>query len=266
MLTLAETVERPARPDRDAADGPRERRFRASTISSHCRRQAYDPPLFLFRRADLKHTRRTNIGGAVRHGALAALFCASAGAALAIADGDSGARHVAALPIPAPAVVTPPKPHWGEETAVFAAKLVRGYGLRPQVAAEFAGWILEAAVRQRLQPELVASLVMAESSFRKHVRSVSGASGPAQVRADLWHGFCGGDLSDPEQNVYCGAQILGHYRDMCSRAASMDDAEACALRSYNLGYGNRDNAYFLGAAARYLAKIDRYRAPLREQA
>lgn len=213
----------------------------------------------------MKHTRRLNIGGAARHGALAALLCASAGAALGLAGGDAELRQVAPLPIPT-AVAKPPKPHWGEETAVFAAKLVRGYGLRPQVAAEFAGWILEAAVRQRLQPELVASLVMAESSFRKHVRSASGASGPAQVRADLWHGFCGGDLSDPEQNVYCGAQILGHYRDMCSRAASMDDAEACALRSYNLGYGNRDNAYFLGAAARYLAKIDRYRAPLREQA
>lgn len=214
----------------------------------------------------MKHTRRLNIGGAARHGALAALLCASAGAALGLAGGDAELRQVAPLPIPAPAVAKPPKPHWGEETAAFAAKLVQGYGLRPQVAAEFAGWILEAAVRQRLQPELVASLVMAESSFRKHVRSASGASGPAQVRADLWHGFCGGDLSDPEQNVYCGAQILGYYRDMCSRAASVDDAEACALRSYNLGYGNRDNAYFLGAAARYLAKIDRYRAPLREQA
>lgn len=214
----------------------------------------------------MKHTRRVNIGGAVRHGALAALLCASAGAALGLARGDSDARQVAPLPIPAPAAVQPAKPHWGEETAAFAARLVRGYGLRPQVAAEFAGWILEASVRQRLQPELVASLVMAESSFRKHVRSASGASGPAQVRADLWHGFCGGDLSDPEQNVYCGAQILRHYRDMCGRTVGAEAAEACALRSYNLGYGNRDNAYFLGAAARYLAKIDRYRAPLADPA
>ena len=216
--------------------------------------------------AALKHTRRKNSGGAARHGAVAALLCASAGAAFGLAGGDADLRRVAPLPIPVPAEVKPPKPHWGEETAAFASKLVRGYGLRPEVAAEFAGWIIEAAVRQRLQPELVASLVMAESSFRKNVRSPSGAFGPAQVRTDLWHGFCGGDLSDPEQNVYCGAQILGHYHDMCGRAAGAEDAEACALRSYNLGYGNRDNAYFLGAGARYLAKIDRYLAPLAEQA
>ena len=50
-----------------------------------------------------------------------------------------------------------PKPHWNQETAAFAHGLERGYRLRPQVAAEFAGWILEAAVRQRLQPELVAA-------------------------------------------------------------------------------------------------------------
>lgn len=212
-------------------------------------------------------TRRLNIGGAARHGAVAALLCASAGVALALSWGDAGARRVAPLPIPAPAAVAErPKPHWNEETALFAGRLERGYGLRSQVAAEFAGWILEAAVRQRLQPELVASVVMAESGFRKHASSASGAFGPAQVRTDLWHGFCGGDLTDPEQNLYCGAQILRHYHDRCDRAVGPADAEGCALRSYNLGYGNHDNAYFVGAAARYLAKITRYRAPLADRA
>ena len=212
-------------------------------------------------KADLhKHTR---IGGAAQRGALAALLCAAVAVAVAFAGGDADVRRVSPLPLPAPAAT---KPHWAEEAGAFAQRLVRGYGLPSHVAEEFAGWILEASVRQRLQPELVASLVMAESSFRKHVQSPSGASGPAQVRMDLWHGFCGGDLRDPEQNLYCGAQILAHYQDRCRRAAGPDDVEGCALRAYNVGYGNRDNVYFVGAASRYLAKIDRYRAPLSDRA
>ena len=39
-------------------------------------------------------------------------------------------------------------------------------------------------------------------------------------------------------------------------------AEECALRAYNVGFGNRNNVYFLAAATRYLDKIDRYRASL----
>ena len=37
---------------------------------------------------------------------------------------------------------------------------------------------------------------------------------------------------------------------------------ACALRSYNVGYRNRDNRHFDAAADRYLAKIQRYLADL----
>ena len=176
------------------------------------------------------------------------------------ARSDADARRVVPLAIPA---ATANKPRWDEERTVFAAKLVRGYGLEATVANEFAGWILEASVRQQLAPELLASLVMAESSFRKHVRSSFGAIGPAQVRPDYWSAFCGNDLLDPEQNVYCGAQILAYYQDVCARRTrNPGAAEACALRSYNVGYYNRDNVYFAEAATRYLAKIDRYRSPL----
>ena len=199
--------------------------------------------------------------GAARGGALLALvLCASALAVFA--RGDAESRHRAALNIPAAAVA---QPHWDEERGAFAARLVRGYRLRREVADEFAGWILEASARQGLAPELIASLVVAESSFRKYARSAMGATGPAQVRADLWSGFCGGFLDDPEHNLYCGAQILAHYQDICGVDAATDqEAGACALRSYNVGYGNRQNAYFLAAAARYEAKIDRYLRLLEE--
>lgn len=200
-------------------------------------------------------------GGAASRGALLALVLCAATLA-AFARGDADARRDIPLAIPA---AFEAKVHWDEERAAFAAKLVRGYGLGADVADEFAGWILEAAARQGLETELIASLVVAESSFRKYVRSATGATGPAQVRADLWDGFCGGFLDDPEHNLYCGAQILAHYWHVCGTdAASAEAARGCALRSYNVGYGNRDNVYFLAAGDRYEAKIERFHRLLQE--
>ena len=117
-----------------------------------------------------------------------------------------------------------------------------------EVAEEFSGWILEGARRQDMSPELLASLVFTESSFRKNVRSSIGAIGPAQVRDEYWASFWGGDLTDPAENIYCGAQILAHFRDVCG---SVD----CALRSYNIGPYNRDEARWVKAGSRYLNKI-----------
>ena len=208
----------------------------------------------------------SKISGIAARGALLALAGGVALVCALMVRGDAaqnGAPH-RLIPVAIPAAQAT-KPHWHEERGAFADRLVRGYGISAAVADEFAGWLLEAAVRQQLQPELLASLVMAESSFRKYVRSPMGAIGPAQVRADLWHSFCGGQLDDPEQNIYCGAQILAHYKDICARrSATPKAAETCALRSYNVGYGNRDNEYFLEAAIRYTTKIDRYRSPLTE--
>lgn len=204
---------------------------------------------------------RSRANGAARRGLVLALLGSVALVAAVFARGDAEARRVVPLALPVASAGA-----WEQERTSFAAKLVRGYGIEEAVAAEFTDWILEASVRQRLAPELVASLVMTESTFRKNVRSSMGAVGPAQVRADLWGGFCGGSLFDPEQNVYCGAQILAHYMEACARVSDPDpqQAELCALRSYNVGFGNRDNVYFLEAAARYVAKIDRYRMPLTE--
>ena len=203
---------------------------------------------------------RRKVGGAACRGLLLALFGGAALVLAVFARGDAEARRIVPLALP----VAIEAGAWEQERADFAARLVRGYRIDAEVAREFTDWILEASVRQRLAPELVASLVMTESTFRKNVRSAMGAVGPAQVRADLWSAFCGGSLDEPEQNIYCGAQILAHYMEACARASDSDpkQAELCALRSYNVGFGNRDNVYFVEAAARYVAKIDRYLTPL----
>ena len=87
-----------------------------------------------------------------------------------------------------------------EQAEAFAVKLVAGFGVKLPVALEFSDWILEASARQRIEPELIASLVFAESSFRKSAQSHVGAVGPAQVRPHYWGAFCGhANLDDPEE-------------------------------------------------------------------
>ena len=169
---------------------------------------------------------------------------------------DHERRVSVALPLPHAAS----RATWAEERNAFAARLVQAFDLERSVAGEFAGWILEASTRQALPPELLASLVMTESSFRKNVRSPMGAVGPGQVHPDLWAAWCGANVADPEENVHCAAGILAHYVEVCAQSSAV--AEACALRSYNVGYRNRNNRYFAAAAERYLAKIQRYLADL----
>lgn len=159
---------------------------------------------------------------------------------------DAARPHAQALALPA---AHPPSISWDAERVAFAEKKRMAFGLRTTVAQEFAGWILEAAERQGLEPELLASVVLAESSFRKDVRSSVGAFGPAQVRIDYWRSFCGDDLRDPAENIYCGAQILATFQDTCG------DIE-CALRYYNLGPRNANRSRWLRAGSRYVAKID----------
>ena len=134
------------------------------------------------------------------------------------------------------------------DSELFSRKLVGAFGTKPKVAREFSDWVLEASMRHRLEPELIASLISVESSFRKSVESHRGAVGPTQVKPKFWQDFCGdNDLYDPEQNVYCGAMILSYLMDRCKGDFN------CALSAYNVGfYGDRWQA-----GKRYIAKIDR---------
>lgn len=153
--------------------------------------------------------------------------------------------ELVAFAIPAKPVNQRP---WGVEVNQFASKVTRAFGVRATTAHEFSGWILEASERHDFEPELIASLVLTESSFRKEVRSHVGALGPAQVRPEMWGSFCGAsDLSDPAENIYCGAQILAHLRDICGD-------NTCALKAYNVGRYSKHHE----AANRYIAKIDKH--------
>ena len=175
----------------------------------------------------------------------------------ATARADYDRRVVVTVALP-PAVS---RATWAEERDAFALRLAQAFDLERSAANEFAGWILEASTRQALPPDLLASLIMTESAFRKNVRSAIGAVGPGQIRPDLWGAWCGANLTDPEENIDCAARILAHYGEACARQAT--EPEDCALRSYNVGYRNRDNRIFAAAAARYLAKIERHLASLR---
>lgn len=144
---------------------------------------------------------------------------------------------------------------WHSEVDAFGHKVSQAFGVRRHTATEFAGWILEASERQGIEPELLASLVLTESSFRKDAVSHVGAIGPAQVRPDYWSGFCGSDdLLDPAENIYCGAQVLSHLMDRCG------DDTGCALTAYNIGpYGDEKQA-----GRRYVSKIGYYTEALRK--
>jgi soluble lytic murein transglycosylase-like protein len=161
--------------------------------------------------------------------------------------GDGGVDRMA-FATPA---ITSAKASRSEETSELANRISIAFDVDPQIASEFSNWILEASERHRLSTELIASLVFTESSFRKHVVSGVGAIGPAQVRPDYWGAFCGtSDLSDPAENIYCGAQILSYYRDRCG-----DDQ--CALHAYNVGPNTR---FYADAGLRYVNKVNDHRA------
>ena len=141
-----------------------------------------------------------------------------------------------------------------EQAEALAEKLVAGFGLKLPVALEFSDWILEASARQRMEPELIASLVFAESSFRKYAQSHVGAVGPAQVRPHYWGAFCGhADLNEPEENIYCGTQVLGYLLERC------EGDQRCALSAYNIGMNSKRFA----AGLRYIDKIDRHMQTLK---
>ncbi len=167
---------------------------------------------------------------------------------LAVDGADFGRRT---LPVPLPAVSADAT--WAAEVQAFANRLASAFGLSERRAAEFSGWILEAARRQQLSPELIAGLVHTESSFRKRVRSVTGAIGPAQVNPRYWEEHCGGgNLWDPGENIYCGAQVLAHFMERCGELS-------CALARYNVGGRNMSDPYYRGVGLRYFAKVGEHR-------
>jgi soluble lytic murein transglycosylase-like protein len=154
------------------------------------------------------------------------------------------------LPLPEPLI----RSAWSEEVHGFALELEEAFNLDAPVADEFSGWILEASKRSVVSPELLASVIFTESTFRTDVVSHAGAIGPAQVQP-FWQSFCGAtSLEDPAENIYCGAQILAYLRDVCGD-------ERCALAAYNVGLRNHnESAEHQQAGRRYVRKVERHMA------
>src|SRR3954468_7979756 len=69
----------------------------------------------------------------------------------------AGDRGVEREPFAIPAAVATQAP-WSDEVGQFAKRLHKALGIPRSTAAEFSGWILEAAKRQGLSPELLASV------------------------------------------------------------------------------------------------------------
>lgn len=141
----------------------------------------------------------------------------------------------------------------------FAADLQNAYYINPTRAENFSRWILLAVESTSIPKEIMASLVVSESSFQYKLKSSVGAVGPAQVRPEFWEDACGsGDFeNDPEFNIRCGSIALSEYlEDHC------DGDMTCALQKYNVGPTNYYDPKYEDAKRRYISKIKRNMAKL----
>lgn len=97
----------------------------------------------------------------------------------------------------------------------------------PSEASPWVDAIASAATRHGLEPELLASLVWAESGFRPDAVSHAGATGLAQLMPGTAAGL-GVDPTDPIQNLDGGARYL---REQLDRFGDV----RLALAAYNAG-------------------------------
>lgn len=157
-----------------------------------------------------------------------------------------GAALRAASSVSAPATSTPAQ-GTGDAPVVAAAsqpvRITPAAGSGPPPGGFAGGWsaalpaagrawapaIERAALREGLDPALLASLVWAESGFRPEVRSHAGAIGLSQLMPGTAAGL-GVDPYDPEQNLAGGARYLAQQLD---RFGSPE----LALAAYNAGPG-----------------------------
>lgn len=148
---------------------------------------------------------------------------------------------------------------FNEKVQEFATDLRGAFNINPTRAKNFSEWILVAVESTSIPKEVMAVLVVSESSFQYKLTSPVGAVGPAQVRPEFWSEKCGsGDLEhDPKFNIQCGSIALSEYlQDYC------DGDMTCALQTYNVGPGNMKLKKYEGAKQRYISKINRNMARL----
>lgn len=126
--------------------------------------------------------------------------------------------------------------------------------------AELWPLIRRAAEEAGVEPALLVGLVRVESNFRNDARSPSGAAGLTQVMKATARAKKCGDLTDPYQNLLCGARVLAAFLEYYRGDLIL------GLSGYNAGHGMPEAAQnarglprnieyveaVLGARARFL--------------
>lgn len=121
----------------------------------------------------------------------------------------------------------------------------------------FGSIIYAEAVKNDIDPELVAAVVQAESRFKPTARSHAGAVGLMQLvpRTGKWMGAR--DLTNPSQNIAAGTKYLKYLNER------FDGNQEKVIAAYNAGEGNvrRFNGVPPFKETRnYVAKVKTYRA------
>jgi len=126
------------------------------------------------------------------------------------------------------------------------ARFTRGAAVaRPVRALPYAALINQTAAQHRLNPALVAAIVMAESDFDAHARSARGAYGLMQVMPATWREIGRGRgcappiahltsppcMEDPAANLEVGADYLRRLVDQFGGNTVL------AVAAYNAGAG-----------------------------
>jgi len=147
----------------------------------------------------------------------------------------------------------PVMPSYSDEVDHLSDELQKAFKINDERADKFADWILMSSVYSHVPYQMLAGLIMTESSFRYNVVSSVGAIGPGQIRPQFWQNECVElDLNDPKDNVECAGRIMRHYYDDHCDQTSW----GCALAYYNVGPTNyKSSQYYRDAGARYQTKV-----------
>lgn len=140
-----------------------------------------------------------------------------------------------------------------ELVGTLKEKITSHFPIPQTEANEFATWIVHSADKHGIDKILLTSIVATESSFRKDAVSHKGAIGPAQIMPKYWEEFCAPlDLSDPRDNIDCGARILSHLMELCWD-------ESCAIQSYNMGFPRVKAGKIFPSVERYQRTVEQFK-------
>ena len=122
--------------------------------------------------------------------------------------------------------------------------------------------IIKAARRHQVDPDLVRSVIKAESNFNSQATSTKGAMGLMQLMPETAKDLGVKNAYDPEENIMGGTRYLKYLLER------YDGKVDLALAAYNWGMGNveRNSQHLPRETANYIAKINGYYKDLKASA